>query len=139
MQQPHVDETVSNQFDQISKDQEQAIGVSNLVALVTAMSVIASSVAAVAEDKKVNLKDLGQLPNLVSGLVKFKDVDLKQALPEVSDLSGEESDELEKAFKEHFKLQDESKEQSIEKGFKILLDAYTSIQNLKSIALQIAK
>lgn len=117
--------------------EEKALGVDNIIKLTSCLSVLATSAAAILDDKKVDLKDLVHLPQAVSGIVGIFDIELAEVLPEIDDLTGEEADQLAEAFKASFRLNDASKEAAIEQGFDILLDAYQSLKSIQGLALRI--
>lgn len=137
MQQPVIDE--SNQVakqEPVTPPKQKVHGIHNISLIVGVLASVATAVSASLEDKKLNLKDLPKLPDLIKAGIAASEIKFGEALPEISDLSGEELDELEQVFKSAFKLKDESREQVVEKGFKILLDTYTSLQNLKDLGLK---
>lgn len=117
--------------------EEKALGVDNIIKLTSCLAVLATSAAAILDDKKVDLKDLVHLPQAVSGIVGIFDIELAEVLPEIDDLTGEEADQLAEAFKASFRLNDASKEAAIEQGFDILLDAYQSLKSIQGLALRI--
>ena len=113
------------------------LGIASLLALTSAISASANVVGLVLEDKKVDFSDIPHIPAGLSALGRFTEVEYKDVLPEIKDLNGEEADQLVAAFKEQFKLADESDEKVLEQGFEILIKGFEAFKLFQVIALKI--
>lgn len=101
-----------------------------LVDVVVAIADTADVADTVFADGVVSARDIASLPSLLRALKEFGDVDYTQLLPEAIDLSVDEAKLVAAAFNEHFNIQNDTIEDTIESGIALLLEGVDKIKGL---------
>lgn len=112
----------------------------SLEPLIIGVSDLATTVALIAEDKKVSLLEvLISAPSLISAVNKLISVDYANLEKEVKSLSDADKAKYEKVFKDHFDLKDDSLEKNIEDGFAIVLAVVRALLELTGSLSMVVK
>lgn len=99
----------------------------------TAVALSCNVVDGVFADGKVDFKDLARLPELLTALSRFSDVDAAKLLPQVADIEDAEVKELGAHFAAVFNLSNDTIEGLVEEGLNILLEGLEAFQTIRGL------
>jgi len=116
-------------------------GIENVKLALSALAESGSVAGSVLADGKVGLSDVQYLPQLFLALKGLSAVQFKEVLPEASDLSQAEKEELAALFKEKLELpaSESSVEEVVEQGLEVLLSAVQAVLGLIEVVKKVKK
>jgi hypothetical protein len=108
-------------------------GIAQLIVLSNIFATVGSTVSDVLDDGKVNFSDISALMPLLGAFKDLTTLDLNQVVPQLTDLSQTEVQELGRVFSEKFNIANDVLEAKVEAGLQILLKSIDTIKFFRSL------
>jgi hypothetical protein len=108
--------------------------------IASALALASNAVFSVMEDGKINLSDIPKIPQLLSALNNFTEIDYGKLLNEVSEvINPEDAQDIADHFAEVFNIPNDSIEAVIEQGLQLIVSGIEAIHTLKAIVSRLTK